>query len=690
MEDDERGYKTGVLHHRMAGVTIGSEIFLLVALYIVFIFSDQIPLPGLIAMGLLWAARWRVTGRLITVTPMDIPILAILAMVPVSLYASVDRSLSQPKFYGLILGVAVFYAVVNATRTIRGVQIAAVVLILISTAVVMMGLVGMDWSRVKFLSWSHLYDHLPRLIQEIPRSRRGGFSPNGIGGTLVFLIPVLISLLWSGRPSPSIQKASDNRLLRIWWAWYRPILALSLLLTVSMLALTQSRGSFIGISVSVLALAAWYDRRVLWAIPIIALALFVLFKSGRGWELTQFVLRVDAGSPTVQRRVEMWQRATNMIRDFPYTGVGMGAFGTALDMYSLTKGSDGWEYAEGFVTPCKPFRAIDVYLLYNDQAGTAWFDNLAFEDTAQIASNASFELDSDGNGIPDHWKAIRLTGQDGQDRSHFKEGSYSFKITGASGVKKCLRQRISLAGDAGQLFILSGWSRAEGADPDGGHHGLGAGVHYDDGTTGWFRVPFIARLRTQVTHAHNELLQVAVDLGIPGLVGYVALLTAFAITAWRAYHALNSRWLRALIVGLACGMLAHQVFGLTDAFLLGTKPGVVMWVFMGLVAALYVHRDPIKQQLLGDEAGNGGEEAEGERDSSPEYMGGSGKASGGRRSGRLGNFLSAFGCWGLFSLLAIAFIGDQPCLGLAIALAGGVILGSVCMKRFEAKLWVLG
>jgi len=36
--------------------------------------------------------------------------------------------------------------------------------------------------------------------------------------------------------------------------------------------------------------------------------------------------------------------------------------------------------------------------------------------------------------------------------------------------------------------------------------------------------------------------------------------------------------------------------------------------------------------------------------------------------------------------LAIAVVGDQPYLGLAIALAGGVILGFVCMKRFESKL----
>lgn len=36
-----------------------------------------------------------------------------------------------------------------------------------------------------------------------------------------------------------------------------------------------------------------------------------------------------------------------------------------------------------------------------------------------------------------------------------------------------------------------------------------------------------------------------------------------------------------------------------------------------------------------------------------------------------------------FSLLAIALVSDRPYLGLAIALAGGVTLGIVCMKRFE-------
>jgi len=110
--------------------------------------------------------------------------------------------------------------------------------------------------------------------------------------------------------------------------------------------------------------------------------------------------------------------------------------------------------------------------------------------SSNLLSNASFEVDSDGDGIPDHWSGSSLASQDRRDGSYAKAGSYSFKITGASGVYKNLRQRISLSGDASKRFLLSGWSRAESTDPGGGYYGLTAGVRYSDGTTGWFSVPF--------------------------------------------------------------------------------------------------------------------------------------------------------------------------------------------------------
>jgi putative inorganic carbon (HCO3(-)) transporter len=107
-----------------------------------------------------------------------------------------------------------------------------------------------------------------------------------------------------------------------------------------------------------------------------------------------------------------------------------------------------------------------------------------------------------------------------------------------------------------------------------------------------YPVSFLYNPSATITHAHNELLQVAIDLGIPGFVAYVALLAAFVRTAWRAYIWVPDERVKRLILGLGAGMLAHQIFGLTDAFLLGTKPGVVMWMIMGLITGLYLNLAP--------------------------------------------------------------------------------------------------
>jgi len=97
---------------------------------------------------------------------------------------------------------------------------------------------------------------------------------------------------------------------------------------------------------------------------------------------------------------------------------------------------------------------------------------------------------------------------------------------------------------------------------------------------------------TDIGHAHNEFLQAALDLGIPGLIAYVSInLSAFAmlISAWRRRGALpfSEPLSRALIVGLAGGLAAHAIYGLIDAVALGAKPGVLWWMLLGLIASLY-------------------------------------------------------------------------------------------------------
>jgi putative inorganic carbon (HCO3(-)) transporter len=88
-------------------------------------------------------------------------------------------------------------------------------------------------------------------------------------------------------------------------------------------------------------------------------------------------------------------------------------------------------------------------------------------------------------------------------------------------------------------------------------------------------------------HAHNNFLQVALDLGIPGLLAYVALLTAFGYMTGSVYLRNSSPFTRAVALGLGLGMLAHQIFGLTDAITLGSKPGIIFWVMLAIAAGLW-------------------------------------------------------------------------------------------------------
>lgn len=411
--------------HTSARWLVRLEIVLLVLIYIFFVFTDQVPLVAFGLIALIWLARWWSTGRLTHTTLFDSPILLLLTCVPLSFSVTIDAAQSLPKVYGIVLGVAFFYAIVNAVMTRRDLAGATLWLVIVCAAIALAGLVGTDWAQGKIISVSFIYDHLPRFIQGIPRSIAGGFARNGVGGTLAYVIPLLAALVFAAR-RPDLQKAGENV------PWLIPAGVIALVLALLTLALTQSRGGIFGTVAGLLVVAGWRERRLVWGIGAGALGLIILIALGYGNALMGFVLQMDASNATLASRLEVWQRGLMMVRDFPYTGIGIGAYNSI------------------------------AHLLY-------------------------------------------------------------------------------------PFFI---------AAPD-----------------------------EVVPHAHNQFLEVAVDLGIPGLIAYVALLTAFGICAARAYRANQDANVRALVVGLVAGMFAHHVFGLTDAFILGTKPGIVMWVFFAFVAA---------------------------------------------------------------------------------------------------------
>jgi len=109
--------------------------------------------------------------------------------------------------------------------------------------------------------------------------------------------------------------------------------------------------------------------------------------------------------------------------------------------------------------------------------------------------------------------------------------------------------------------------------------------------------PFFLYPPGRIDHAHNLILQIAVDLGLPGLIAWLSILLLALQAAWRAYRRaywrayraggrLENSWLRvagAAVLSAQCALLLH---GLFDAVLWGmVRPAPLVWAVFGLALA---------------------------------------------------------------------------------------------------------
>ena len=88
-------------------------------------------------------------------------------------------------------------------------------------------------------------------------------------------------------------------------------------------------------------------------------------------------------------------------------------------------------------------------------------------------------------------------------------------------------------------------------------------------------------------HAHNHLLQAGLDLGLPGLIAYLALWFVSAALLWLSWRGLDNGPVRTLVVGLAGALTAGWLFGLLDAVALGARPGFIWWLLLALVVGVF-------------------------------------------------------------------------------------------------------
>jgi putative inorganic carbon (hco3(-)) transporter len=434
------------------------------------------PTPGrslaLLVVPVLWLATWLVTRRPLPRTPLNLPILLVLIMVLVSLYATFDLAFSLSKIAGMVLGVGMYFAFIQAAaveedgqdkRASTGLRIGIVLFLAGGLGVAGLGLLGTRWfSKFEFLQ--PLIKRLPFLIQGLPGAD-AGFHPNEVAGALLWVLPFWLAILvWVFLHL----KQSSGYIGRGWTVTASLALLLAAGFTGGVFILTQSRSGLIGLFGSlVLVPAMLFPKGRLRLAYLVCLALLVAGLGLAAWRLgwvQQLYTDTSTGAGTattlftLNGRVDVWRRAIFGIQDFPITGMGMNSFRKVVNVF------------------------------------------------------------------------------------------YPFYTT----------------------------------------------------------IP-----NFDIGHAHNEFLQAALDLGLPGLVGFITLYLVSFWMLWQTWHTthrvdqgpgnqvqtgkskglegflMEPAGVKVLVLGLGGSLLAHAIYGMTDAVTLGAKPGILFWMLLGLVSNLY-------------------------------------------------------------------------------------------------------
>ncbi len=102
--------------------------------------------------------------------------------------------------------------------------------------------------------------------------------------------------------------------------------------------------------------------------------------------------------------------------------------------------------------------------------------------------------------------------------------------------------------------------------------------------------PLVLVRSGRATHAHNLFLQVAVDLGLPGLIAYLAILSLSLQLIWLARQELARLTvveLHGLTTACSLALIGMVTHGIVDSAVWDNKGAFVPWMVMGLGAGLY-------------------------------------------------------------------------------------------------------
>jgi len=156
----------------------------------------------------------------------------------------------------------------------------------------------------------------------------------------------------------------------------------------------------------------------------------------------------------------------------------------------------------------------------------------------------------------------------------------AIKTWGFGAALEAVSSGVSLGGMQERVEI---WSRAIYIIQDFPLTGIGLGSF---GDVVDILYPLFHSAPGSIPHAHNLFFQVAVDLGIPGLIAWLSILLIMILISWQVYKAGyvdGNNLIRGVGAGLLGSLLALTVQGIVDSVTWGmVRPAPMVWFLWGL------------------------------------------------------------------------------------------------------------
>jgi len=290
---------------------------LLLALSPIFLFPSITYSALFFIFPLLLLFKWKRSGRFLEATLLDLALFLLLFQVLISALASPDLLPSLPKISGILLGIFLFYALVALLKSERLIKIGVIVFLFLGVAVSIVGVLDM----IRTYKYLEPIDALTALIPKLEFALPGtelGINPNLLGGTVLFIVPLFLVQMY---PIVSRKTASFSLFTG---GFYFLFVAVGLLISLIILLLTQSRGSWIGL-VSCVCLFFMFKgktgRRIGIVLLIGSILLYFILLGP-----SEIGVGLQASSRSALVRVDLWNIALVQIAKDPMTGMGLNYF----------------------------------------------------------------------------------------------------------------------------------------------------------------------------------------------------------------------------------------------------------------------------------------------------------------------------------------------------------------------------